>query len=205
MRTSILTSAASALLLATATTAQYTNQSAPFHLIVLSENSTVNGSTLFACHEGAAIEGLCLGSKEIVDTTTVYNFNTTTNEGLVFNATIGEPGYLTYELRGGNFNVSEPVQLSYDPTSNVAVPLFSPSESGTSVAFDEDDLLNIQGYVDDTTNPASIGGPYAYYRWYVCTTYEGYTYTTLAWALGNGSPENPTCVSVNVTRSYEGL
>lgn len=42
-------------------TAQYTNQSAPFNLVLLSANSTINGSLLSACHEGAAIEGLCLG------------------------------------------------------------------------------------------------------------------------------------------------
>jgi len=41
--------------------AQYTNQSAPFNLIFLSSNHTINGSSLGACHEGAAIEGPCLG------------------------------------------------------------------------------------------------------------------------------------------------
>jgi hypothetical protein len=39
--------------------AQYTNQSAPFNLILCSSNATLNGALLGACHEGAAIEGLC--------------------------------------------------------------------------------------------------------------------------------------------------
>jgi hypothetical protein len=54
--------------------AQYTNQSATFNLVLCSSNSTLNGSLLGACHEGAAIEGLCLGglsSKQYAQ----YNFN----------------------------------------------------------------------------------------------------------------------------------
>jgi hypothetical protein len=39
--------------------AQYTNQSAPFNLVLCSSNATLNGALLGACHEGAAIEGLC--------------------------------------------------------------------------------------------------------------------------------------------------
>jgi hypothetical protein len=39
--------------------AQYTNQSAPFNLVLCSSNVTLNGALLGACHEGAAIEGLC--------------------------------------------------------------------------------------------------------------------------------------------------
>lgn len=39
--------------------AQYTNQSAPFNLVLCSSNATLNGALLGACHEDAAIEGLC--------------------------------------------------------------------------------------------------------------------------------------------------
>jgi hypothetical protein len=46
-----------ALAVATTTLAQFTVQSDPFQLILLSSNSTLNGSALYACHEGAAIEG----------------------------------------------------------------------------------------------------------------------------------------------------
>jgi len=202
MRTSFI---AATLLAATSTqvTAQYTNQSDPFALVLLSSNDTLNGTTLSPCHEGAAIEGLCLGAP-IADTNTTiytYTFNTSSFD-TGFNTTIGQTGIITWLLQGGNFNLSSPLGLSYNPTSNIAVPLFTPSTTTeTAVAFDEDDLLNIQGYLDDTTAPASFGTK-AYYRWYICNTYYGYAYTTLAWVTGAGEPENPTCVDVDVKRVF---
>lgn len=44
----------------TAVNAQYTNQSAPFTLSISSPNTTYDGAALYSCHEGAAIEGLCV-------------------------------------------------------------------------------------------------------------------------------------------------
>ena len=41
---------------------QFLNQSAPFNLVLCSANSTYHNSTLSACHEGAAIEALCVYS-----------------------------------------------------------------------------------------------------------------------------------------------
>jgi len=203
MRNSFITAS---LLAAAATqvTAQYTNQSAPFALVLLSSNDTLNGTTLSPCHEGAAIEGLCLGPS-ITDTSTTssYNFNTSSFD-TGFNTTIGQTGVLTWLLQGGNFNLSSPFGLNYNPTSNVAMPLFTPSTtSTTTVAFDENDLLNIQSYQDDTTSPISFGAQ-AYYRWYICDTYYGYRYTTLAWVVGEGDPQNPTCVDVDVQRVFFG-
>ena len=124
MRISIF---ASLIALAASTaTAQYTNQSAPFNLILLSQNDTLNGSALGACHEGAAIEGLCVSGPPTADAGySQFQFNTSSTP-FNYNATIGETGYLTYELRGGNFNVSEPMGLTYNPASNVAVPEFNP-------------------------------------------------------------------------------
>lgn len=201
MKASIITSV---LALATSTVSgQYLNQSAPFQLVVLSGNSTINGSTLTPCHEGAAIEGLCLGGQLSSSPTWLYNLNSSSYASSPANTTIGVPGYLTYELEGGNFNVSEPMTLSYNPTSNVAVPLFSPESYGTLVAFDDSAKMNIQGYLDDRVYPPTADGTSgAYYRWYSCTTYAGYTYTTLAWALGEYAPENPTCQKVDVQRVY---
>lgn len=36
-------------------------QSKPFHLVVQSSDKKLNGQTFQSCHEGAAIESLCLG------------------------------------------------------------------------------------------------------------------------------------------------
>lgn len=202
MRTSFIM----ASLLAVATTqvtAQYTNQSDPFTLVLLSSNDTLNGTTLAPCHEGAAIEGLCLGSSITEPETdfSTYNFNTSSFD-TGFNTTIGQTGILTWLLQGSSFNLSSPFGLSYSPTSNIAMPLFTPSTtSTTTVAFDEDDLLNIQSYLDDTTSPITFGTQ-AYYRWYICDTYWGYAYTTLAWVVDKADPQNPSCVKVDVKRVF---
>ncbi|KAI9642584.1 hypothetical protein NHQ30_009389 [Ciborinia camelliae] len=202
MRTSFITASVLAAA-ATQATAQYTNQSDPFALVLISSNDTLNGTTLSPCHEGAAIEGLCLGPSftDTNATFSTYNFNTSSfNTG--FNTTIGQTGILTWLLQGANFNLSSPFGLSYSATSNVAMPLFTPGTSlTTAVAFDEDDLLNIQSYLDDTTSPITFKTQ-AYYRWYVCDTYWGYHYTTLAWVVGVDDPQNPTCVDVDVKRVF---
>jgi len=191
------------LALAASATAQYTNQSAPFYLVLLSSNTTINGTALTACHEGAAIEGLCVGTA-LTSTSVTYNFNTSISD-VTYDPSIGEAGYVTYSLVGGNFVESETMILYYTPTTNVALPLFEPveaDEDGIAVAFDEEGKMNIQGYENDTTFPVTEGTT-AYYRWWVCETYyEGYTYQTLAWVMGVSEPENPTCVKVDVLQVF---
>ena len=95
------------------------------------------------------------------------------------------------------------MQLNPSPTSNVAVPLLQPSENGQNVAFDDDDKLTILSYQDDTqTLPNYSVKPL--YNWYACTTYAGYLYQTLAWAVGTETavPQNPTCQKVDVVRVF---
>ncbi|KAF4628641.1 hypothetical protein G7Y89_g9516 [Cudoniella acicularis] len=144
--------------------------------------------------KGAAIEGLCVGGP--VNTYSgQYYFNTSSVPD------VNTTGLLTWELHGGNFNLSSPMDFSYNPASNVAVPLFTPSETGTNVAFDERNRMNLQQYLDDT-KPLPNYAVKPLYRWYVCTTYAGYLYQTLAWVMGDGKPENPTCQKVDVVRVF---
>jgi hypothetical protein len=223
MRTSTF---AGLLALAASSTAQFLNQSAPFALVVLSQNETYNGTTLAACHEGAAIEGLCskcssslytasisplsraVANKLLVGATfnypiptSVETFTLNYSSSLTVDPAVGQVGLLTYELRGGNFNLSSPMELSYNPSSNVAIPLFTPSESGTEVAFKSDDLMGIPGYLDDTVSPPVYNSE-TLYRWYICLTNAGYTYTTAAWAMGDTTPENPSCVKADIKRVF---
>ena len=199
MRASIITSVLG--FTASFASAQYLNESAPFELVVLSSNNTLNGTTLVSCHEGAAIEGLCVGASFTpAAAASSFNFNYSSTE--TPDPVLGYSGYLTFNLPVGAFNVNEPMRLEYNPTSNVAVPLFYPDESATTVGFDKNDLLFIAGYVDDTVSPAKYESK-AYYRWFVCTTNAGYTYETLAWVVGvHSHPQNPTCQSVNVKRVF---
>ena len=102
--------------------------------------------------------------------------------------------------------------FQYNPTSNVALPLFEPSsESAQQVLFDATtDELGIPLQIDDTVTPPfaidpTEAGQYPLVsRWYVCQTYfEGYTYYTLAWKLGNeAEPQNPSCQAVTVRRVF---
>ena len=52
-------------------------------------------------------------------------------------------------------------------------PLFEPDEEGTEVAFDINNKLNIQSYLNDRVTPPTDVESAAYYRWYACeTNYE---------------------------------
>jgi hypothetical protein len=123
----------------------FLNQTAPFQLKIISaDNSTLDGSSVFACHEGAAIEGLChQGQLTTVPTsasTFTFNYTDSTQPQ---DPSIGVTGYLTYQLQGANFNVSEPMELTMLVSSNIAHPIFTPSETGSLVAFDSKGLLNV--------------------------------------------------------------
>ena len=76
------------------------------------------------------------------------------------------------------------------------------TRSGTLVQFDKSGKLFISGYVDDTVNPINTHKVKNYYRWYMCNTYYGYLYNTLAWTLGDGKPQNPSCQKVDVVRVF---
>ena len=189
--------------------AQYDKESKPFRLVLSSKDSKINGQTLSACHIGAAIESLCLSespstSKPEPIAPATFRFNTSSDASPPSNAAAGVPGYLTYKL-----NAQPPIpsslQFSYDPTTNFALPLLFPGSGANTqtLAFDNKNRLNVQGYVDYTKNPPVAGDVKAYYRWYACQTYySGYQYVNLVWALGKSTPETPGCVKVDVKRVY---
>lgn len=199
------------LLLVTAAHAQlfYNETSAPFRLFLTSDNTAMNGSTLSACHTGAALESLCVSQGGGISNPTPlpaaeFNFNTSTDP-FTPNTTIGTPGILTWNLETATIDIPSSVYFSYDPTTNAAIPILTPGQERPQLlAFDDQGRLNVQGFIDWTANPPnSTGTVEAYYRWYACQTYySGYSYHTLAWALGAGLPENPTCVKVGVKREF---
>ncbi|KAI7239398.1 hypothetical protein KC330_g1937 [Hortaea werneckii] len=191
---------ASLLALASTSLAQYTKQSKPFQLVLHSKSQKYDGVALGACHEGAAIEGLCTAYGG-----STFYFNTTDSE-YVANKEAGATGYLTWVLPAGGENVSQPMSLIYNDASNVALPLFEPTSPDTMVAFDKNNHMNIQSYINDRVSPPEAGNTTAYYRWYACETlYTGYTYTTLAWVMGKYPPQNPSCKKVEIKMHYSTL
>lgn len=203
-----ITSLALPLAVASVTSAQYYNiTSAPFYLVVTSDDGSIN-DTLTACHTGAALESLCLSnsktlSKPNPSSPAVFNFNTS-----IYSQppapSFGTPGILTWILRS-NPSIPSSVFFNYDPTTDIAVPILGPGDSNAqSLAFDAKDQLTVQGYVDWSVNPPNGTGNWKeYYRWYACNTdYAGYQYEVLAWGLGPGKPENPSCVAVKAMRVF---
>ena len=76
-----------------------------------SDNSTLNGKALYSCHEGAALEGLCVASSPPKPANNI-------SETFNFNYTNSQPNYglLTWELIGGNFKGS-PTHPTSTPSS----------------------------------------------------------------------------------------
>lgn len=146
--------------------------------------------------------GLCIGATfdyPIPASVETFNFNYSSTYTVDPNTRV--VGWLTYELIGGNFNESSPMSLEYNPTSNVAVPEFTPSVSGTEVAFNSDNLMGIPGSLDDTVVPPAYKSA-LYFRWYICETNVGYAYTTAAWVMGDTTPQNPSCVKADIKRVF---
>jgi hypothetical protein len=204
------TTTLASLLFAAAANAQFYNEtSKPFQLVLTSNDTTINGSTLSTCHIGAALESLCLSNSNTTSNPNpiapaTFNFNTTADP-FAPNATLGVPGILTWTLQSSIGNISSSAYFNYDPTTDIAIPFLTPgSDTPQILAFDSQDRLNIQGYINWTsTPPNATAETTAYYRWYACQTYTtGYVYENLAWGLGAGKPENPTCVSVGVKRVF---
>ena len=190
-----------------ASQSNYPNQSAPFNLYLSSTNETLDNIPLSACHSGAAIESLCIDTRnDSASEFDTFYFNYTT-------LTIPSPsGILTWNLVGSGFVENEAMAFIYNPTSNVALPLLYPDpDQAQQIQFNnKTGEMGIALTVVDTVSPPYAAEPMKngkyqpVYRWYVCRTYFlGYTYETLAWKLGNeATPENPSCQSVKVRRVF---
>ena len=175
-------------------TAQDPKQSPPFKLILTSHNRTLNGASLVACHEGAAIESLCIHG----NVSSIFYLNYTQGWNP---PSLGLYGSLTWNLPSGGQNFSSSMELHVNPTSNVALPLFFPGNSNNPVAIAEDGKLIIPSFVDDNVTPPKYQ-TVAPSRWWACITRYGYLYQTLNWVLGPGRPQNPSCEKVAVVRVY---
>ncbi|KAF3000831.1 hypothetical protein E8E13_006841 [Curvularia kusanoi] len=195
--------------LSTLTTAQYYDlQSLGFRLFVKSTNTTINGTALGACHQGAAIEGLCLTGETAQNppssyTTFYHNVSSYANQPA---GATNTDGPLSWILRaGGNLTVPSAMYLSLSSASNVANPTFSPgTEKYDVIAFNKDGSAYISVGLDDTVSPPTYFSPnLKVNNWYICLTRWSYQYYTLSWKVGlTGEPQNPSCQKVDVVRIF---
>ncbi|KAF2183833.1 hypothetical protein K469DRAFT_689594 [Zopfia rhizophila CBS 207.26] len=141
------------------TNAQITAKSVPFRPMTISkDNSTISGTVLGACHEGAATEGLCLFGliTNPSSYSTAFYLNTTIGDGDNTPATFpsGKPGILGWALVSSSFVVPSAMHLVFRPTSNVAIAIISPGNSTFNyVALDEYGYMVIGSGLDETTFP----------------------------------------------------
>lgn len=203
-----------------------TIQSAAFNLVILSNNATLNGSLLGACHDGAAHESVCLvnGAQNPTDYFVSWQHNTTistctdTNDTGTYpvpcpwdpNPDIAHlPGPITWWMPytsgdGTILRANQAVYLEYLPWTNVAQAQVSFS-TGSDVVFDLDEKLGVVAYQDDRLEPEYeyLPTPLTLYRWYICNTYfVSYRYVSLVWVMGDTKPQNPTCQAVEVKRVF---
>ncbi|KAK0722806.1 hypothetical protein B0T26DRAFT_235088 [Lasiosphaeria miniovina] len=182
---------------------QTNNQTGPFLLKLTSANETLNGNYLGACHAGAAIEALCLIGKNISTinrSAATFFWNYT-----IYDGQPSESGSLvwTLQLSGGIMNVSEPLSVTYNPGTNVAVPMLTPGGVAQQVGFNGSTLY-VPGYPDDSNfkygeYPTNLSTTQLT-NWQACWLFAGsYYYNALAWVT-SGAPHNPTCQAVGVLR-----
>ncbi|KAH7068715.1 hypothetical protein FB567DRAFT_248968 [Paraphoma chrysanthemicola] len=188
----------------------YNITSKPFQLVLTSADGSID-DTVSACHTGAGLESLCLSNSNSTskpDPTyyDTFNFNTSIYYQPPSNdPDLGVPGILTWFLPTANAgSVPSSVYFSYDPATDSTVPIIRPgSTEAQTLAFNSQDELIVQSYVDWAANPPTGTQTTGLKRWYACRTYfSGYQYDNLVWGLGNHKPENPTCVAVNVKRVF---
>ncbi len=91
------TISSAAALLSLASSALAAQQSRPFYLVAVSHFAAINNTAFVACHEGAAIEGFCVGQKipKTKAEAATYRLNNTKQNP--------DEGLLSYQLVGNKF------------------------------------------------------------------------------------------------------
>jgi hypothetical protein len=124
-----------------------------------------------------------------------YELNNQTQGYLIFNLPIGD-------VNDGGFILSSPAQMHFTSSTNIAYPLFTPTDNSTAdfFTFDANNLLAQTGPRDPSNSDFD---EIPFYRWYVCDyNISGYQYKDLVWVMGKGRPEAANCNKVNVTQVF---
>jgi hypothetical protein len=158
--------------------------------------------TLSSCHQGAGIEGLCLGGPIASPPLAPYYHNVLSPAVPGANNT---DGTLCYDLPIAQGPVPSTMRLFTSVTSNVAFPILLPGWSDPStVMFEEGGSMYIPTSFDDTVSPAVyLQSPLHLKKWYICLATWAYTYNSLICTIGiKSEPQNPACQYVEVIRVF---
>ncbi|KAF2025316.1 hypothetical protein EK21DRAFT_116952 [Setomelanomma holmii] len=194
---------------------RYTVASKPFRLLLKSNNATLDGTALGACHQGILRKWLCFSNRRLAindrSDEAMYGFTFYHNVSSAVpdnpNA-VDRPGVLGWNIQPGRPNHTETYHLSMNietgavsdskRTPNIGVLIFDNDwgyeRQYTLVNFDQCGQM----YRADTENP-----PMNVKNWYVCDVQYNYQYEPLAWKVGLTSElNNPTCQKVEVERIW---
>lgn len=165
-------------------------------------NRNHHSTVLAPCHQGAAIEGLCLGGKlsDPPAGTFYHNVSDSATSGAA-----DTDGTLCYDLQIGSGPVPSTMRLYTSVTTNVAVAIFMPgARNPSTVSFEENGSMYIPTAFDDTVSPAVyLSYPIHIKKWYICLATWSYTYESLIWSIGvKSEPQNPACQYVEVIRVF---
>ncbi|KAL2060739.1 hypothetical protein VTL71DRAFT_9380 [Oculimacula yallundae] len=192
-----------------------TNRTGGFNLMILSSNSTFNGSLLDLCHELPLYQSLCPSSRRsyaegfappppkpyqkrfFLDQSASNEreswrkdqSNSDLTHGNLLWAYDHLPAILRMGLHGGS-------------CTNVHLALFGTTEQ--IVTFDKDGMLYIRSQKDENITPTGSWTfePKVYNNWYICKTQYNYLQETVNWVSG-GEPINPSCQKIEIKRVPE--
>lgn len=166
--------------------------------------------TLGACHEGAAIEGLCLSESRFDDIgPSRYPFYhiVSNSQNPAANA-FDIPGTMIWILQTTEWAVPSAMHFFSQSDTNQQNMIFTPSVESTSyVSFDKAGRMyrqkdsNGDWIAPDTRNSSESSTRHE--SWYICLTHYNYAITSLVWVDGDAPiPQDSTCQSVGVQRLW---
>ena len=172
--------------------------------LVLTHHSQVIG----ACHQGAALEGLCptddTPGSQPQPYTTFYH-NVSSYSGQLPNADDTQ-GMLYWTLHANNGALIVPSAMRFwiNPTSNVAIMMFAPGDSQYNlVSFEAGSGAMYIPLRHDENTGQSIDPPIKLKNWYMCKSAYSARLITMVWRIGTkGEPDDPTCYRVDVKRVW---
>ncbi|KAH9219286.1 hypothetical protein DL95DRAFT_486564 [Leptodontidium sp. 2 PMI_412] len=193
---------------------EFPNESAPFNLVLLSANTILNGTRLYACHQVILQTSLCTVSCHKMPPAyprpehgTVFYLNYTEVEQephsryRPITPDLGVEGILTRHYFAYHSDYKPSSMRFVDSTG---MSLFNWGQDGAAlIGFDKEEKLCRWGWNrDDPAVP-----PLPFYQWYVCITRSFNTWETLVWLSGElpengGELRNPTCQKVDVKRVF---
>ncbi|KAE9977029.1 hypothetical protein EG328_002298 [Venturia inaequalis] len=175
----------------------------PFHFKLLSNtNATLNNTSLYACHSGAAESSLCWSPHAL---TTQFLFTSLKTNYSALPSPTADIGKITHNFTYANGWAWQIVNLAFDPVTNIALPGVNFRSGFDVFGFDGEGLLVIWAARDERGGFLPVRRAVRW--WAVCegVTWSGYRYTMLSWVVGGGVPVDLGCWGVNVTRVFEGV